>query len=99
MQTPQKTAVIETLRQHWPELHALGVEHLDLVGSVATDTAAADSDVDLVADFSGTLDFIQFFDLVDRLEAILHCPVDLMSRRALRPHWRDKFATAAVRVA
>ena len=98
-QTTRRDQVLTTLREHWSELLLLGVAHLDLVGSVARDTATTDSDVDLVADFSEPMDFVRFFDLTDRLEALLGAHVDLMSRTSLKPHWRAHFDAEAVKVA
>ena len=43
--------VIATLRAHKAELHRAGVRHLSLFGSVARGEAAADSDVDVAAEF------------------------------------------------
>lgn len=95
----RKDDVLHTLRTHWPELAQLGVAHLDLVGSLARDEAQVGSDVDLIADFAGPMDFVRFFELVDRLELLLRAHVDLMSRNGLRPHWRRHFEATAVRVA
>ncbi len=99
MSTSRRAEVLATLRTHWPELAALGVAHLDVVGSVARDAATATSDVDLIADFSEPIDFVRLFDLIDRLEALLGAHVDLMSRESLKPHWRAHFAAEAVKVA
>lgn len=95
----RKEAVLQTLRAHWPELRELGVVHLDLVGSLASDEARVGSDVDLIVDFDPAPDLTGFFDLVERLEMLLGVHVDLMSRKGLRPHWRSHFEATAVRVA
>ena len=46
--------VITKLREHAPELKAAGIVHLRLHGSLATATATASSDVDLIAEFDAT---------------------------------------------
>lgn len=91
--------VLQMLRSHWSELRQMGLLHLDLVGSLARDEAHAGSDVDLVADFDSPLNLTGFFDLVEHLERLLGTHVDLMSRKGLRPHWRQHFEAQAVRVA
>jgi predicted nucleotidyltransferase len=41
---------IERLKQHRVRLGEMGVKHVYLFGSVASDTAAADSDIDIMID-------------------------------------------------
>ena len=43
-----RSQAISVLRHHEPELRALGIEHLSLFGSTATDTGTEHSDVDVV---------------------------------------------------
>ena len=49
-----KTAVLQILRAHEPELRAAGIVHLRLFGSVARGEQRPDSDVDLMAEFDRT---------------------------------------------
>lgn len=45
-----KRSVIQTLREHEPELRAAGIVHLRLFGPVARDEVSAGPDIDLMAD-------------------------------------------------
>ena len=81
--------VIAILKHHERELRALGIVHLSLFGSVATDTGTADSDVDvaviLAPDLRG-LDRIGRLDAIQtRLSELLDCPVDVVEEPARSP--------------
>jgi uncharacterized protein len=81
-----RQAVIETLRQHEPELRAAGIVHLRLFGSVARGTPSAKSDIDLMADFdrSKRLSLIGMARLENRLTDLLGAKVDLSPAGALK---------------
>ena len=91
--------IISILRRHEPELRALGIEHLSLFGSKATDTGTEDSDVDVVVRMApGPRGFrrLERLDTVQhRLAELLHSPVDVIeepvrSRRVQRAIERDR---------
>jgi len=70
-----------------PWLSAQGIERLRLFGSHARDEARADSDVDLLVEFSAerTPDLFAFAGLKLELEARLGAPVDLFTPNSLHP--------------
>ena len=68
------------------EIRALGVERLALFGSVARDQARADSDVDVLVQFSpGRKSYSTFLALSDLLESRLGHRVELVTVEALSP--------------
>ena len=77
----------------------LGVLELCVFGSVARGEAGAGSDVDVLVDFAGEATFERFMSLKEQLEALLGAPVDLVTRKALRPALRPRIEAEAVRVA
>jgi predicted nucleotidyltransferase len=85
----ERQQLIDTLRQHRPVLaERFGVTRLALFGSAARGTARPDSDVDVLVDFDGPASSDAYFGVQFYLEDLLHCPVDLVTERALRPRFR-----------
>ena len=73
--------ILEPLR---PEMKALGVKRLLLVGSVATGKNGPDSDVDFVVEFDGPAKFSPYMGLIELLERALSRKIDLITLKALR---------------
>lgn len=96
---PNLAETVTKLRDHWAQIAAFGVVHLDLVGSVARNEAAPESDVDCIAEFAGAVRFRQFMGLAAFLEDRLGRKVDLMTPETAHPKLRAIFAAEAVRVA
>ena len=66
-----------------------GVARLEVFGSAATDAFDPDrSDVDFIVEYPPDYEFglwlTRYFELKDRLEALLGCPVDLVMAGAMR---------------
>ena len=88
-----RTEIIRLLNKHRPRIEAMGVTHAYLFGSVARDTARADSDVDLMVDLdegpSGRKPLFSAFEvggIQHELSRILGRRVDLIVRKdALKP--------------
>ena len=81
--------VLINLRKHKPELQLkYHVANLSLFGSYARGDETPESDVDLLVEFSAPVG-IEFVDLLIELENILHTKVDLVSKKALKPHYRN----------
>ncbi len=57
-----------------------------LFGSYSRNDATEESDVDILVDFEKAIG-IQFVDLADELEILLHHKVDLVSARAIKPKY------------
>ena len=74
------------------------VAHLSVFGSVARDQAGPGSDIDLLVEFSKTPGLFEFIDLKLYLEALLEAPVDLVTRRALKPQLREGILSGAIHV-
>lgn len=87
-----KGHVIETLRQHEPELKAAGIVNLRLFGSVARGEASALSDVDFIADFdrSKRLTLFGMARLENQLSDLLGAKVDLSSAGSLKERVRAR---------
>jgi uncharacterized protein len=64
------------------------VEAIALFGSAAKNTMHQDSDIDLLVEFSGDIDVLEYadnyFSLLDQLQKILDKKVDLVSSRSLK---------------
>jgi predicted nucleotidyltransferase len=96
----RREEVLSCLRKHSAEIRDhLGVKTLAVFGSVARDDDHSDSDVDVLVDFNGKATFDQYMDLKLYLEDILGRPVDLVTRRALRPILRERIESEAIHVA
>jgi len=90
--------VLRILSGHRQDLKNLHVRSLALFGSVARDEATAESDVDLLVEFEGGATFDRYMDLKFFLEELLGCPVDLVTRDALKPRVRPEVEREAVHV-
>ena len=86
-------AIKEQLTAVRGECVRLGVRELAFFGSVLREDFGAASDVDVLVEFaphSILTPFEQYFELKERLEALLGRPVDLVTRPSLRnPVFRE----------
>lgn len=82
-----------------PELDKLGIKSLAVFGSVARNTARDRSDIDLLVEFHRTPDLIEFAGVKLRLEELLGCRVDLVTRGGIRPEHRRRILKEAIRAA
>ena len=90
----------ELLEAHRDALRdELGVEGLYVFGSVARGASSSSSDVDVIVDLDGDADFDRFMELRERLESLLGAPVDLVTRKAIRPALRSSIEQESIRVA
>ena len=69
-----------------------------LFGSVARDQAGPVSDLDILVAYTRTPGLFGFLDLKEYLEGLLGCPVDLVTRNALKRQLRNKILQESVRV-
>jgi predicted nucleotidyltransferase len=90
--------VLQTLRQHEPELRAAGILHLRLFGSLARGDSSAQSDVDLMADFDRSKSFTLFdmARLEGRLSDLLGEKVDLSPSGSMKERVRTRALREAV---
>ncbi len=82
-----------------PDLKDFGVAALHVFGSVARGDERSDSDLDLLVDFIKPPTYDQYMKLKFYLEDLLGCPVDLLTRPAIRPEIRPFIEEDARRVA
>ncbi len=99
MKVMRRERALRIIGEHRAELRALGVTSLSIFGSVARDEAGAASDIDLLVEFDRPIGYFHLFDVHDRLEAILDCKVDLVTRGGLRAELRQGILAEAVRAA
>ena len=97
---PSLADAVARLRDEKPGLRKLGVEHIDLFGSVVRNQADRESDIDLVVEFKQRLGMTlsKFASLRNRLETILGHRVDLAESRTLKPEVRQAYRRDALRV-
>ena len=93
-----RATTLSLLREHKPVLaQRFGVQRLALFGSMARDTARADSDVDVLVAFDGPATAKRYFGVQFYLEDLLQRRVDLVTEKALRERLRpyvERDATA-----
>jgi len=78
--------ILETLQRIKPELMSrYGVKWLAIFGSYARGDQQENSDVDIIVDVDPSIG-LKFVDLADFLESHLGVRVDVVSRRAIKPH-------------
>lgn len=95
----ERSAAIDSLKQHEAELKRLGVEHLYLFGSTARNEAREDSDVDLFFDHpEGSLGLFALIDVKEAAARILGRKTDIMTRRSLHPVLREQIEASALQV-
>ena len=65
------------------------VKRIGLFGSYARDEESAESDIDLLVEFSRPVG-LEFIDLKDYLESLFKKPIDLVTKNALKPYMKDE---------
>jgi predicted nucleotidyltransferase len=81
------STIQEKLRRIKPRLsEKYHVNSIGLFGSIVRTDFRPDSDIDIVVDFSRPIG-IEFVDLAEELEELLHRKVDLVSRAGIRPQY------------
>ena len=95
---PTLSDVVEALRRALPELRRrYPIASFAVFGSWARGEQGTDSDLDLLVDFDGPIGW-QIVTLEDELSERLGVKVDLVPRRALRPHIGARILAEAVPV-
>ena len=95
----KRDVVLRILSNHRNELSRFKVKSLAIFGSVARDEARADSDVDVLVEFSEAVGIFEFVDLKEYLESILGATVDLATEQALKKQLRDQILKEAIHAA
>ncbi len=89
---------IDLVQSHQQELRKLGVNALNLFGSVARDQANLQSDVDILVELDESVGFFEFFQIKHYLEDLFQCPVDLGTVDALKEHLRQPILEEVIHV-
>jgi len=63
-----------------------GVTEIGIFGSVVRGGQDSDSDVDILVEFERPIGFVKFARLEKRLSELVGMPVDLVTKKALKPH-------------
>jgi len=92
----ERDDILDALRGHLTEIRGFGVIHLALFGSLARGEGRADSDVDILVEFSQPVGLFAFVRLQRYLEEILGRSVDLVTPGAIRPEMREAILSEAV---
>jgi predicted nucleotidyltransferase len=84
---PIQEQIKDQLHKLLPSLkEKYSIEKLGLFGSVTRDDFTPDSDVDIFVSFTKPIGF-EFFDLEAELSQALGRKVDLVSEKAIKPHY------------
>ena len=94
----RREEAIKRMRDNWGQISSFGVRSLALFGSLARDEAGSDSDADILVEFRGPATFDRYIDLKIFLEELLGCPVDLVTRKAIKPRMRTYVEEEAIYV-
>ncbi len=80
------------------QLAAFKLKSLAVFGSVARNEARADSDIDLLVEFEGPATFDRYVKLKSFLEEVLGGPIDLLTRKGVRPELAPQVEQEAIYV-
>jgi uncharacterized protein len=84
-----RDAVLEAAQRH-------GAHHVSVFGSIARGEAREDSDIELLVEFDPGRSLLDHTALLNDLEDLLGCKVDVGDARALRPELREQVLREAV---
>jgi predicted nucleotidyltransferase len=86
-----RNEAVAILQQHERELHARGVRHAAIFGSVARGEATAGSDLDILIELDpeARLDVFAYAGLKSYIAGLFEGEVDVVSRSALKPYLRS----------
>jgi len=62
-----------------------GVVEIGIFGSVVHGAQDAESDIDILVEFERPVGFVRFMRLEKRLSELIGMPVDLVTKKALKP--------------
>ena len=75
------------------------VDSISIFGSTARDEAKPTSDVDILVEFNKVPGILGFMKLKTYLEKILSCPVDLVTKNALKKQFSESILKSSIRAA
>ncbi len=77
-------AIIEKHKKELRENY--GVKEIGIFGSFVRGEARKDSDIDILVEFERPIGFFKFLELEEYLSNLIGRKVDLVSKKALKPH-------------
>ena len=86
------------LESHRKQLARLGTRHLAIFGSTARNEATKASDIDILVDFDAKKGLFGFVHLKDYLEDLLHCDVDLVTKKGLHPALKERILSESRKI-
>jgi hypothetical protein len=95
----RRSETLQKLAIHRDDIIKLGVKTLAVFGSVARDEARQDSDVDILVEFQDKATFDGYMDLKFFLEDLLGRPVDLVTKKSIRPRMNLSITPVTARAA
>jgi predicted nucleotidyltransferase len=94
----RRSEILQKLAANRDDMIKLGVKTLAVFGSVARDEARQDSDVDILVEFRDKATFDGYMDLKFFLEDLLGRPVDLVTKKSIRPRLKTQIEREALYV-
>lgn len=92
-------AILKKLREYKPVLRKkYKVSKLELFGSYIRKEQKKGSDIDILVEFSETIDLFMYMELEGFLSSILDVKVDLVMKDALKPRIKENILREAVPV-
>jgi len=77
----------EIIKKHKKELkREYGVKKIGVFGSFVRGEAKEESDIDILVEFEKPIGFFKFLELEEYLSDLIGEKVDLVSKKALKPH-------------
>lgn len=93
------TRISDQIKNDMPYLREkYGVSEIGIFGSRLRGDAAIDSDLDVLVEFSRTVDYFEFLELEEHLSILLGVNVDLVEKKALRPNIGKSILSEVVRL-
>jgi len=79
--------ILNKIRNHKPEIaKEFHIKEIGVFGSYIRGEEQANSDIDILVEFETPIDLFRFLDLEERLSELSGRKVDLVSKKALKPH-------------
>jgi predicted nucleotidyltransferase len=79
--------LIQIIAENREQLRSeFGVIGIGIFGSVVRGNQGAGSDLDILVEFERPIGFVRFMRLEKRLAELVGMPVDLVTKKALKPH-------------
>ncbi|GAB4489311.1 MAG: nucleotidyltransferase family protein [Saprospiraceae bacterium] len=88
----------EIKRKVTPVLQKHHIRRAGIFGSVAKETAGAESDVDILVEMGRDISLLEFVGIKLELEDILKRKVDLVEYQAIKPRLRDRILKEEIRI-